>query len=85
MLDCTQLQQAVPGKLLKLMWAVAVSGMTLWPGGEADRSVTALVVRTMAASSGDALDIAHAMMLRSPLCAWQLCVTSGAFETTFIR
>ena len=63
-----QQAQAVPGKLLKLTCAVAVSGMTLCPGGEADRSVTVRVVRTRAASSGDDLDRAQAMMLLRPLC-----------------
>ena len=72
-----QQAQAIPGKLLKLTCAVAVSGMTLCPGGEADRSVTARVVRTSAASSGDDLDRAQATMLLRPLC---IC-PCGATET----
>ena len=44
-----------------------MSGITLCPGGEAERSVTALVVRTSAASSGEACARAHGMRLRRPL------------------
>ena len=72
-----QQAQAVPGKLLKLTCAVAMSGMTLCPGGEADRSVTARVVRTRAASSGDDLDRAEAMMLLSPLCICPFSLTGA--------